>query len=120
MDNTQTDILEQARAIVDTITDVKAEDIVLLDLRDITLIADFFVICTGNSDRQLKAIVNRVRDAVREKFGKKPWRVEGDPSGGWVLVDYGDIVIHAFTEDQRDYYDLEELWRDGKVLLRIQ
>lgn len=120
MDNTRADIQELARAMVDIITDMKAEDIMLMDLREVTLIADYFIICTGNSDRQLKAIVNRVQDEIREGFGKKVWRVEGDPSGGWVLLDYGDIVIHAFTEEQREYYDLEGLWREARVLVHIQ
>lgn len=113
-------ILEQARAIVDTISDVKGEDILLMDLREITLISDYFIICTGNSDRQLKAIVEHISDAMREKFSRKAWRTEGDATGGWVLMDYGDIVIHAFTPEQREYYDLEELWHEGKILLHMQ
>ena len=113
-------ILEQARAIVDTISDIKGENILLIDLREITLISDYFIICTGNSDRQLKAIVEHISDDVREKFGRKVWRTEGNATGGWVLMDYGDIVIHAFTPEQREYYDLEELWRDGKILLHMQ
>lgn len=114
------DILEQARAIVDIITDMKGEDIQLIDLREVTMITDFFIICTGNSDRQLKAIVEHISEKIREQFGRKVWRVEGNPSGGWVLMDYADIVVHLFTEEQRKYYDLEELWHDGKVLLRVQ
>lgn len=113
-------ILEQARAIVDTISDIKGEDILLIDLREITLISDYFIICTGNSDRQLKAIVEHINNDMREKFGRKVWRIEGNATGGWVLMDYGDIVIHAFTPEQREYYDLEDLWRDGKILLHMQ
>jgi ribosome-associated protein len=113
-------ILDQARSIVDIITDMKGEDVVLLDLREITLIADFFVICTGHSDRQLKAIAEHINEKIRDQYGKKVWRQEGDPAGGWVLMDYADIVVHIFTDEQREYYDLEGLWRDGKVLLRVQ
>lgn len=115
-----TEALEQARAIVDVITDMKGEDIVLLDLRDVTLITDFFIICTGHSDRQLKAIAEHINERIREQFKRKVWRMEGDPAGGWVLMDYSDIVIHIFDEEQREYYDLEGLWRDGKILLRVQ
>lgn len=112
--------LEQARAMVDIITDMKGEDILLLDLRSVTLITDYFVICTGNSDRQLKAIVDRISEQIKENYGRKAWRVEGDPGGGWVLMDYGDVVVHAFLPEQRAYYDLEDLWRDGKTLVRVQ
>jgi ribosome-associated protein len=112
--------LEQARSIVDIISDMKGEDILLLDLREVTLITDFFIICTGHSDRQLRAIGENIAEKIREKHGRKVWRQEGDPRGGWVLLDYGDIVVHIFGEEQRAYYDLEGLWRDGKVLLRVQ
>jgi ribosome-associated protein len=105
---------------VDIISDVKGEDIVLLDLREVTPIADFFVICTGNSERQLKAIVEKISETIREEHRIKPYQVEGSATGGWVLLDYGTVVIHAFAEVQRDYYDLEELWSAGKTLLRMQ
>lgn len=114
------EVLEQARAIVDIISDIKGENIVLMDLREVTIISDYFIICSGNSDRQLKAIIEHISDGVREKFGRKPMRTEGNSTGGWVLMDYADIVIHAFTPEQREYYDLEELWRDGKTLLHMQ
>jgi ribosome-associated protein len=109
-----------ARAIVGLISDLKGEDIVLMDLRDITLITDFFVICTGNSDRQLKAIVEKVGETMKHNHGLSALRVEGQATGGWVLMDYGDVVVHVFDEDQRDYYDLEGLWKNGKVLLHIK
>lgn len=112
--------LDHARAVVDMISDLKGEDIVLLDLRDVTVITDFFIICTGNSERQLKAIVEKVSLGMKENYGVRAVHIEGNAVGGWVLLDYGDIVVHAFTEDQRDYYDLEGLWSNGKVLLRVK
>ncbi|GIK63871.1 MAG: ribosomal silencing factor RsfS [Chloroflexota bacterium] len=118
--NAQMTTLDYARAIVDIISDVKGEDVVLLDLRDVTVITDFFIICTGNSDRQLKAIIEKISQGMKEKHDLRGARIEGNPEGGWVLVDYGDIVVHVFTEDQRDYYDLEGLWSKGKVLLRVK
>jgi ribosome-associated protein len=114
------EIQEQARHIVDIISDVKGEDIVLMDLRDLTPIADYFIICTGNSDRQLKAIVEDILEGMEETYDMRSIRAEGKAEGGWVLIDYGSIVVHAFTEEQREYYDLESLWREGKVLLRMQ
>jgi ribosome-associated protein len=99
---------------------VKGENIVLMDLREVTPIADYFVICSGNSDRQLKAIVEKVTEAVKKDSRVSPLRVEGLAEGGWVLVDYGGLVIHAFSPDQRDYYRLEELWSEGKTIVRMQ
>ncbi len=100
--------------------DKKAENIVLLDLRPDTVIADFFVICNGNSDRQLKALIEYVREGVKEQFETLPFSVEGSPESGWVLMDYGYVVVHVFTEQKRTYYDLEGLWRQANVLLSIQ
>lgn len=101
--------------------DKKAGDIILLDLRPDTVMADFFVICNGNSDRQLKALVQNVREAVKDRYGKNPFSVEGTPESGWVLMDYSDVVVHIFLEEQRQYYDLEGLWRaEASVLLSIQ
>lgn len=106
---------------MDTLEDKKAENIVLLDLRPDTIIADFFIICNGNSDRQLRALVDHVRTGVKERGGKLPFSVEGTPESGWMLMDYGDIIVHLFLERQRQYYDLEGLWRkEANVLLSIQ
>lgn len=103
------------------VEDRKAEDIVLLDLRPDTLIADFFVLCNGNSDRQIKALSEYIRDDVKEKYRKLPISVEGTGASGWVLLDYGSVVVHIFSEEQREYYDLQGLWREvSQVLLSIQ
>lgn len=111
--------LDVARAIVDILEDKKAEDIVLMDIQDLTTIADYFVICTGTSNRMLDALANAVRDQMRDEHRIKG-RVEGLPQNGWVLADYGSVVVHIFSEDQREYYRLEELWAEGKTLLRLQ
>lgn len=93
----------------------------LLDLRPDVVIADFFVICNGTGDRQLKALTDHVREKVKEKYGLLPHAVEGTPDSGWMLMDYGHIVLHVFVEERRTYYNLEGLWRtDGKVVLTIQ
>lgn len=105
---------------MNVVEDKKAEDIVLLDLRPDAIIADFFVICTGNSDRQLRALAENVRESVKENYNKLPHSVEGAAESGWVLMDYGDIVVHLFQEEKRLYYDLEGLWRNAHVLLSIQ
>lgn len=93
----------------------------LLDLRPEAIIADFFVLCNGTSDRQLKALVDYVREGVKEQFGKLPSSVEGTGESGWVLMDYGDTIIHLFSPEKRRYYDLEGLWRaEASILLNIQ
>jgi ribosome-associated protein len=103
------------------VEDKKATDIVLLDLRPETIIADFFILCTGNSDRQLKALVEHIRQSVKETHAVNPFSVEGTAESGWVLLDYSDVVVHLFLEARREYYDLEGLWREeGQVLLSIQ
>lgn len=102
------------------VEDKKAENIVLLDLRPDAIIADFFVICTGLSDRQLKALAEHVRTSVKERYEKLPTSVEGASDSGWVLVDYGDVIVHLFMEEKRRFYDLEGLWRSAHVLLSIQ
>lgn len=109
-----------ARHIVDVVEDKKAEDIILLDLRPDAIIADFFVICNGNSDRQLRALAENIRESVKEAFAKLPFSIEGSPESGWILMDYGDVVVHIFMEDKREYYQLEGLWREANVLLSIQ
>lgn len=115
-----TDPQDLARHTVDVLSDMKGEDIVLMDLREITHITDYFVICTANSDRQIKAMTEKVALSVREEFGIKPARIEGKAESGWLLIDYLDFVVHVFSDTQRRYYDLEEFWKEAKVLLRMK
>jgi len=113
--------LEIARYIVDEVEDRKAEDITLLDLRPDAIIADFFVVCTGDNERHIKALGDHVREHVKQQYQKVPFSMEGTAESGWILLDYGDVVVHIFSDQQREYYDLEGLWRGvGQVLLSIQ
>jgi ribosome-associated protein len=109
-----------ARRIVDIASDKQAADIVLLDLRPLTVIADYFVICSGGSERQLQAIQRDIADTLRNENHIRPSHVEGAPDSGWVLMDYGDVVVHIFSPAQREYYDLEELWSAAHPVVRIQ
>lgn len=84
------------------------------------MIADYFVICTGNSDRQIKALAESIREVVKDRFGVLPTSTEGVGESGWILMDYGDVVAHIFGEEERDYYNLEGLWRQARVLLSVQ
>ncbi|MBG9792052.1 ribosomal silencing factor RsfS [Paenibacillus dendritiformis] len=109
----------QPRELLDIVVaaaeEKKAMDLVVLDLRGISLIADYFVICHGNSDTQVQAITNEVRKRVHEA-GVAVRGMEGLESSRWVLLDLGDIVIHIFHRDEREYYNIEKLWSDAKVV----
>ena len=91
----------------------------MLDLRPDTIIADFFVICTATSERQIRALVGYVRGGVRDENQQLPFSIEGSHDSGWQLLDYGAVVVHVFLEDVRRYYDLEGLWRDATVMVNI-
>jgi ribosome-associated protein len=104
---------------VNILEEKKGENIVLLDIRGIAVFADYFVVCTGTSDRMLHALAEAAVDGVRKQAGLRG-RSEGLAQDGWVLVDFGDIIVHLFSPERREYYRLEELWSQGKVLLHLQ
>jgi ribosome-associated protein len=111
--------LDLARRIVELAEDKKAADIVLLDLAGLTTVADYFVIASGGSERQLDAIAEGVVSGMRDEkvhaFGR-----EGTPASHWVLVDFGSVVVHVFTPPERDYYQLERHWSEARTILRLQ
>lgn len=108
-----------AREIVDVSVDKKASDVSLLEIGKVTTLADYFVIATGTSDRQIGAIASAIEDQM-DLREVKLIRREGVPSDGWVLLDYGQIVVHVFAPEQRAYYDLEQRWNEAPALLTIQ
>jgi ribosome-associated protein len=94
----------------------KATDIVLMDLREVKhAVADFFVICSGNSDTQIDAISDSVEAEVYKNCGQSPWKMEGKQNKEWVLIDYVDVVAHVFNKEKREFYALEELWADANI-----
>lgn len=97
----------------------KGENIVLMDIRELAIFADFFIICSGTSDRMLNALAKGVAEFLHQNY-HLPVLQEGKPNGGWVLLDAGDIIIHLFSPEQRNFYKLEELWSHGKILLHVQ
>ena len=111
--------LEIARAAVEAAEDKKAADIVLLDVTDLTSIADYFVICSGGSERQLAAIAEAIGDRVAA-LGVKPYAREGSALSHWLLVDLGSVIVHVFAPPERDYYQLERLWAEAKTVIRVQ
>lgn len=104
---------------MDALEKKKGEDILLLDIREIAPLADYFVICSGTSDRMLDALVDAVLREVKTRHKLRP-RIEGAPGDGWVLADYGDVILHLFSPNKRNFYRLEELWNQGKVVLHLQ
>jgi ribosome-associated protein len=93
----------------------QAESVAILDVHGLLVITDFFVIASGETERQVRTIVEEVEKALRD-LGRKPVRREGETDGRWVLLDYVDVVVHVFAEEEREYYDLERLWRDAPRL----
>lgn len=111
--------IELARRIVELAEDKKAADIALLDLTGLTTLADYFVICSGGSDRQLDAIANGIVSSLRdEKI--RPFGREGTAASHWVLVDFGSVIVHVFTPPERDFYQLERHWAEARTILRVQ
>ena len=108
-----------AHAIVNAAADKKASNIVMLDLRPVALIADYFVLCDGESTRQLRAIADAIVESLKE-LGERPLRIEGTPDSGWVLVDFGAVIAHVFSPELRAYYDLESLWKEAPMVVRMQ
>ncbi len=103
----------------DTASAKQARDIVLLDTRDICGFADYFVICSGESDKQIKTIYDEIQHVLK-KEGVLPHHREGSLDSGWLLLDFGDVIIHIFAPVERDFYRLEELWGKGVPVVRIQ
>jgi len=112
------DSSELAHKIVDVLSEKKGIDILLLDVREVSLLADYFVLCTGEVDRHVQALAEEVNRALKalEIF---PLHSGGDAGSGWMLLDYGDVVVHLFAGRTREYYRLEELWKDARVVVRV-
>ena len=102
--------------IIKGIEEVKGNDIDILDLREIeNTVCDYFVICNGNSNTQVNAIVNSIQKTVSKSLKDKPWHVEGSDNAEWVLMDYVNVVVHVFQKHIREFYDIESLWGDAKT-----
>ncbi|MFA5309587.1 MAG: ribosome silencing factor [Dehalococcoidales bacterium] len=100
-------------------SDKQANNIVLLDLRELGSFTDYFVICAGESARQTRTIVDEIEKALKQE-GVLPHHREGSPDSGWLLLDYGDVIVHVFGAVERNYYQLDELWQEARTVLRIQ
>ena len=110
---------ELALRIADILAETPASDTVVLDIRELSTFSDFFVICSGENERQLRAISEKVQEELRED-GVRPQRVEGTPNSGWIVLDYNDAIVHIFDQELRDFYKMERLWAEAPRLLAIQ
>ena len=101
--------------VVEVMVDQKAEDIVVMDICDITVIADYFIVCTARNDAQMRAISKEITDKLNEE-GYDIKRREGEAESGWILMDWKDIIVHIFKESEREFYDLERVWGDATIV----
>lgn len=107
------EIKKNLRLIIDALEDKKAENIQVIDISEISIVADYFVITNGSNRSQIQALSDNVEEKLAA--GKiYPKNIEGYPTANWILMDYGDILVHIFDVESRDFYDLEHMWRDGK------
>ena len=107
--------LEMVKLAKTALEDKKAGDIKVIDISGVSVLADYFIIADGSNVNQVQAMVDNV-DEVLGRAGNECKQMEGYGTGGWILMDYGDIIVHAFCKEDRLFYDLERIWRDGKVL----
>ena len=115
----EAEALALARRVVDLATDKKAADVVLIGVGELTTVADYLVICSGASERQLGAIADGIVEGLKAE-GILPIGREGLPGAHWVLLDFGAVIVHVFAPPERDFYGLEKLWADAPTLLRVQ
>ena len=111
--------IEVARRSVEAASDKQASDIMLLDSQKVCSFTDYFVICTGENERQIGTIYNEIEHALK-KEGVLPHHHEGTVGSGWLLLDYGDVIVHIFAPFEREYYQLDKLWNGATPVLRIQ
>lgn len=105
---------------MDTIAEKLGVNTVMLDIRPVSLLGDFFVVSSGESERQIRAIVGELRLQAKKTLQTVPLRIEGTASSGWMLMDYGSVIVHIFSPAMRDYYQLEALWADAPIVVKMQ
>lgn len=112
--------LDLANRIAEVIVDRLGEDVLILDLTEVTTFTDYFVICTANSHRQLDALEGAIREEMKQEDAPLLAKnVEGNPDAGWILIDFNSVIVHLFSKEMREYYQLEHLWRSGRTVAHI-
>ena len=106
-------------ALIDTINNAllekKAKDIVVLDVRELTTLTDYFIVCNGTSETQIRALANSVTEKTKEDLGEAVWKKEGLEARRWIILDYVNVVVHIFSKEKREYYGIERMWNDAKI-----
>ncbi len=106
---------ELVELIIEGLQKRKAQDIAILDVSELTTLTDYFVVCSGNSDTQIKAIADSVEEELLEKAGEKAWKKEGLQARSWIILDFINTVVHVMSKDKREFYNIENMWNDAKV-----
>ncbi len=106
---------EMVTLAIQALADKKGEDIRIIDIREVSVLADYFIIASGANAKQVQAMTDNVEE-VLGRAGHSPKQIEGYQSGNWILMDYRDIIVHVFCKEDRLFYDLERIWRDGKIM----
>ncbi len=101
--------------INEALLEKKAENVRVLDVRNLTTLTDYFIVCQGGSDTQIRALANNVTEKIKEQTGEHVWRKEGLENKKWVVLDYVDVVVHIFNEETREFYALEKMWNDAEI-----
>lgn len=110
-----TNSIEMAKLAIDALEDKKAEDIKVIDISEVSVLADYFIIAGGNNSSQIQALCNNVEEKLG-RVGFQCRQIEGCDTANWILMDFGDVIIHIFDKENRLLYDLERIWRDGKII----
>lgn len=113
--NKSADTDKLIQAITDGLLEKKAKDIVLLDVRELTTLTDYFIVCNGTSDTQIRALANSVTGKVKEELGENVWKQEGMDARRWIILDYVNVVVHIFNEEKRAFYGIERMWNDAVI-----
>ncbi|HIR66442.1 MAG TPA: ribosome silencing factor [Candidatus Coproplasma avicola] len=109
---------EKCLLICRLLSDKKAGDIVYIDVAEKTSLCDYFIVCSGRSSTQVKSLAENLEEKLEKEYGEMPRRREGVREGRWAVVDYADVIVHIFSDEERDFYNLERLWEDGKNIVR--
>jgi len=113
-DGKKTDSSALIKTITDALLEKKAKDIVLLDVTKLTTLTDYFVVCHGTSETQIKALADNVAEQTNKSLGEKAWKKEGLDSRRWIILDYVNVVVHIFNEEKREFYGIERMWNDAE------
>ncbi|HEX8637229.1 MAG TPA: ribosome silencing factor [Pyrinomonadaceae bacterium] len=108
------DLDEEVKLALTCASEKKASNLTVIDLREIASFTEFFVVASGGNQRQVQAISDEINERLKKELNSRPVRIEGYSSGEWILLDYGDFIVHVFEKNAREFYDLERLWRDAK------